>query len=1531
MQKRLIREKRDKIPKTFSKKVARDLRDVYNYLRNSTNISPIFYFIRIVFLFYESTLPSYFPMDKLIWIPGRVTTRIMEFLSAFTYFGAMADSTEGLIISFIVLAFVYLLIFVMNMIASLTFKMKGKLDKNFMKFLLFLNDIVFTVFCSYGFAQIGAMIGQIAFVDFNIVLLIGIFVIMFLVTLDLVILCFFYFPSVIYDSSSSICWIAFDNILICFFIGFINLFSRISEKTPDGPIEITFRVIFISATVISFIYFCFSQVFLNIIHNVILRGVLFGDILIAIVQTTEKVDQDIVFIFSIILLVLSVIIEHFVAQAFVKGSLNQLELILDDTEDPNDPENQPTALLIKHEYKMITIMRNGILFAHPSVTSLKLFKLAIIQFPKSKVIWEQYLRFVAIYPEENLTLMTILEQLKIKFPYSQSVKTMRQIAAKLLQSRNKHMSTQLKRKLREFDEYNRTIKITYISYWSALQEGSAYAVYDISKQIMKQNDELKSEYMHQLTMFPNNWILCNHYSKSLKALYNNQIESEFWSGRAQLIRKSEQIADKCRARGLVTFPNLPIELHPIDENHNRYFYGGSVASKSQSLLSSSKSSASAVSQIDDITLDDDKITVSENIRLMGLRVPISFISQTVIFTIVMFLLFGLILPFMPTIPYLDSLTLIQNYWEMIESATTISYASARLHYFLVLEAGRNLLPDIFISVEEDTIKFNVTTSEIYYASRLIPEVTLNFSTGINNLLNFISENFEDTGTVAQSFFTSSISVYYPDSSELKSVSIPDSLSYISSQLFGYDNSTQNTFMNESWFQFIINNIMSISDFMISFSQNLFYAIARNIQSSYNLTRDITIACDVILFLISLIFYPLVYRINKKWNMIVNSISKLPKSSIHQAVASFSSKSGKTKISDGERLYISEFMQMATSRDSHGGIPVVPLSVLFAFFQVLCIFSTTLVFFTTASITERLMKVPMRFIVLRDAESTLFYTSSLMNLVIALSNGTQIANEMSYDYTINLIQENRALLSSKLSNFLIGTGTNNYGLMSDDDEVIRQHAFTSQSFIRDGLTQHDYLTSLPDMIFVNSIHQYIEDTFVSFVDLNVTNGDDNHDIVNHFMEQHLDHIYDQLYTPPYINIMNTNINNSLLMILLLPVCCIVVELILIVCIIVLLNRVRNTIRFCLSTLSFIDSFVVTQSQEISHILSNQFNFEKDNSLSSRSIINNVPDFSSEVIVMINRDKKILYINNFVEKNWNLKSDECVDVDVDLIFRFDDEQYQKALYSLFKNSIKSFGPLKTNVVIVTSETRIPVTVSLFPVMDGKDVKNIILVITDLTQEHQKLELLEKEKNEARTLQLGLYPKSIRSSVDLDKDELVYICFKRVTLIAVQLSNINEILKEEDPPGKLTIFRNKINEAIKECKNGEKVKSLGSYEFIMFNMNGNLEVNDTIKSAVEYCQKVCDLLKDDGLQAQFGLTSETKCPMGMIDKNHMSFDVFGRCMHTGKTLCAAANPNSLCIDVIDVNSFQSIHNGELTQKEITTKGTKFKAFEYSIVPNV
>jgi hypothetical protein len=59
---------------------------------------------------------------------------------------------------------------------------------------------------------------------------------------------------------------------------------------------------------------------------------------------------------------------------------------------------------------------------------------------------------------------------------------------------------------------------------------------------------------------------------------------------------------------------------------------------------------------------------------------------------------------------------------------------------------------------------------------------------------------------------------------------------------------------------------------------------------------------------------------------------------------------------------------------------------------------------------------------------------------------------------------------------------------------------------------------------------------------------------------------------------------------------------------------------------------------------------------------------------------------------------------------------------------------------------------------------------------------------------------------------------------------------------------------------------------------------------------------MQLQFGATTETGTPMGLISEDHLSFEIFARCTKSAKIIASQSRPNVLLVDRSVFASFPS-----------------------------
>ncbi|OHT05227.1 hypothetical protein TRFO_27094 [Tritrichomonas foetus] len=1517
MRGRFIHEKEKAIPKSEIKALLKSFRLTYNYIHSKSNLPGLFFIIRYIFILLQIAISSFFPMEHETWRENKVTTNVMNFLSFFIYFGSIAESTNGIIVSFIILAIVFFAILALNFIAMLLYQGKGRIPDVLILLVTLCNDIIAPTTSSYLFSQMGILIGSLLFGEFNIAFLVGIIVLFILILVMVILFMFYYFPRIIYSPTSSLFWNSSDDVLVFIATGVINFCSRLAEIAPGIYLYI-FRALYCVSLLILLLYVFFVPLFIDMNRNFMLRGITLGSIIVAIIQTINVLDQDIVFMFSALVFILSWFIVYILSLNSTNKILNKLELLYDCPEDLHS--------LIRNRFTLILLLRIGIKYGHPYITSLAPFREGILRYPNSQILWEQYLRFVAIYPEENLTLMNITEEIKHRFKDNARLKTLRILSTSILQSRNKHMSSALKHKIKEFDEASRVIRSMMISYWTAISEGSSIAAYDIAEQIHTQREELKSKYLNQLNLFPNNWILAANYSKSLDNLENNKRDSLIWSKRAQFLRRNDVILDKCRTRGLQTFTNLPSVIR--DDDLDIKPKDGSVVSKS-SVSSRSQVSAS-FNDLGNDEITDDFILMTEGVRSMGLHTPIPFINHIICYLLVVLIIFGVALPFLPVIPTVNTFNSLKNYWIMIEDASNIGFKASRAYFLLGYTVVRGAIPNTFPDYETEKNIFSTGNETFYEMNTVFPQLACDFSNDVGNMVKDIASYISTDSASMNLYYSSTIHVIYPYSNNLEvEVSYIDALTYVSTQLFGYNSSIGRDFTSDYWFVYTMENLVPVSEFFFELANELSNDSLKDIDHAQNLTMIITIIADVFFVILSSIFIYLVIKMQNKWDGMIFAISRLPKYAIHHTTSIFSFSSMKIKLSDEERLYNSEFIKMATSRASNGGLPKTSIIFLFIIFVIIVIFSTTINFFSAENITKYLISIPQRFILLRQAGAKIFHIQATLNiLIITLLGITDIDNEeMLAD-----LNDNEIRINNLMDELIVGsTSTQNNGFMSSKDNNLLDNLFESQSIITENLTFHDYIEKIPDILMFSKIQEILE-LNIRYAQLGYEQDTNYAFFINHYLEHHWNSFVEDKYSQIYYDRFHADIPKTLITIFCFPIITVAVNIILVITILVLIHKIRTLIRFCLSSLSFIDPTIITQSREITNLLSGSFIIDNKGRSTSRIVMNKVPQYSSEIIIAIGCNKIIEYMNMAAESKWNLKEVDCIDVDFDLVFSFQDKEYfQNSITGMFDGMVDKVESFETSVLIVSSETLKPVKVSLFPVKENKKVKQIIVVFIDSSKENELEMIYNEEKEKTRELQMNMYPSQIRNLISF-KDQNLIVISKKIILVVIQLSNMETTLLNsyenslDNQTFDLVSYRSIIYDLLKSNKKSSHIKTLGLTEYVAFNIDGNDE--DATKNAIDFCKSVSNSLKETNNEnyiAQFGYTSENKCPMGMLESFHLSFDLFGRCIHTGRVLANNASPNSILIDRLEINAVKSFIGNEIKQKVISSKGTEFTAYEY------
>lgn len=1447
------------IPKTLSDQVIQETRDSFIYIRQRCSLSYVLYLIRVIVLIIQVSLPALLFRAPNLWHEGRVTTNIVRFLSFFLQFGALFDGVISLIIASVIMVVSVLY----NMILGRIYRVQGVLNRHAMFISLLLFEVIIPCITPWVSAQIAMFINLLIYEEFKIFAVTGIIILLLLFSLLFIQYHFLYSPIVMYNQKSSLFWLGNDNSRVLFFtltIGFLGCSAEGAKGTYQIVMDALLLIVMTYLSVFAFM----NPLFINPQYAFVISSVVIGTTIVGFVQFLRIIfldlDQDVIILLLFPCFIISFIVSRIV---FTKRRVGYITIL--DAEEVN----------LKSENKFLNMLRVGFQTGHPYVLTWKPCQIGLEKWPKSQDIYYQCLRFIAIYPEENIKFLELTEKGKELYKKDLFIKGIRKIAMSIIKSRNKHMNHEIRHKAKELDKLAKNLRATSISYWSAISEDSVIGSYDLASQAYRLQTQLEAEYLRLISNYPNNSYLAEKFGNVLAKIEGDIKEAQVWYNRSKSL---VGLIDYTFLFGRKTFPSIP----PYLESFNPENEVSANNSHSNSMFSQQSSQASI---FDDGLEENEEHLQTINIRELGSTATIPFIRNIVVFLIVFFILFVLILPILITIPVLMASIDFNNAWDIGYALSDLSSMLSKSSYSVFLSCVRamNIFPDEL----EEAVVLGIEPHGLSLEQTIVELRTI-ISNQIDQVLSVVSNiNVDGDG---KNFFTQKIKV--KTHSYTTEVSILEASNGFSAKLYQYDEAQAATFMGKEWFEFIVDNSFLISTSILDVVTSVNNDIGGHLGNAFQISTILIIVVGILLAFLEIFFIFLLIKMKRSWKVMIDSFSKIPLAAIHKTIASFSTISAKKSLHDDERLYNSDFIKMATARDSFGGIPIYQLLILFTFLIVFSIASCIQFILTAQNRTSFLMTILPRYMTLSHGVAYINEVTTLMHRYIAAATSPfHEDTQASLLATINSIFID---LESYFDEILIGQKDGaSYGFLSTNDETIASLIFNSSSLSsEEPISYHTFLGSMSLFQLVNIM-----------TDLSATARNDasrglldntNYYLIllTHVITDHWTEDIGVFFGKKYDDYVNTAVPAANSEFIGFPFIFSGVGIIILVIMFYYLSTMTKVIHYCLANLCMVDPKIVLQTPTLSNLLSGNFTVEPT-AESMKSALERIQEVTDEIVFLLNSSNNIISKSQAAITNW--KSDQA-DEDIQLIITFKDPEVEKNIFTCIEAI-----DVVTDIILVHDQREINVKVHAVPMSNN----GLILVFNDLSERNEKIKKLEEEKARMNEIRRQIIPKNIQKFINPTANQLTYVS-KYTAILCIRFSDLD----------KMKTFREILKECLAKSSNAALSKGAGVCEFIIFNQTNDDQTKaELVREAINLAKCVCDKMKEVG-QVQIGLASETNVTCGMIHADRMSFDIYARCVNVVRLLAKSASPNSILIERMDVNYAEEIPDFDLTQRVIDSR---------------
>lgn len=828
-----------------------------------------------------------------------------------------------MLIQELVLYSLFLICTITIIIALVKFRTVGRISSSFVFLICFLQEIIIPFILSTFPTSIGTFIGILINNDKSIPLVFTIICLIVRIVLFLsnYIICHIYiYSSLAYYVGRSITWSGPNLTYVRLTCEFMLLVTRIAELTT-GKVQDAFLVICLLATLGSLFLEFYTCPFINKTYFA-LHCALQTTFTIVLVLAFARIKGCNIPLSAILMWIIFGLFVLMVVFTIVMDKIERHDLNV--LKKLSDKEIKFKKTFSNFSY-FLRCMRLGFKNGDHHVLSWAPFEKGLKKWPNSLLLYMQYIRFVAIFIDQSQLLMRLHGELKKNKRKKLYTKIILSQVMKVLSSRNRHMSKELKANFKKIDEKVRQTKALLVSYWNAVIDNSSSGAYNIAKRIQRDFTERDSDFQHLINLYPNNHAVCAKYSQFLLSIVCDPTEALYWELREKYLKSNQStLIDANQKFGMKAFPLLP-RMPTLEQSSNYTTAGAETMSISVNSHNSSSSDSSKEEMIYD--------TTPSNIRFLGMNAQIGFIQIIYLIAILFYIISYFLTPFLPSFITLNGTKSITKRFNPITVTSRIYSQIVLLDFFFDKEAMRN--HGILASKDQENmlLKSNCTidNQEIIESSILL----------LNELSHNIQAQFgqdlpsdEEAGVMQRRFQINVIK-----SGTRFNVSLYQAINLFSSQAFKYIHGAD--FINESWYNNFIDSSESIFSPLAELVTQLCLDIPGMVNRFFKVALYSSIACVVVSILLYIFYLITVFRIKSKWNYIIKTINSVPRVAIQNFLTAQTQKQ-EEELSRSEIKYSSTFTQMIASRDSSSGLPMGTLSQVGTINLIFTIVSTVII-------------------------------------------------------------------------------------------------------------------------------------------------------------------------------------------------------------------------------------------------------------------------------------------------------------------------------------------------------------------------------------------------------------------------------------------------------------------------------------------------------------------------------------------------------------------------------------------------------------
>lgn len=1481
------------IPLTVMERFHIVVRNFFIHMRTSVLLPYPVYFVYVVFLLFQSCLSISAGMNDKIWPDSSKPAVIFRLLTTITKVGFIGIDYHSVLIEEVVSYSLIVLLNIPAVVAIIIFRNVGRVNNIFLTIVDFIYEFIFPILITSCPTQIGFFIGCLISEKSDISQVFSIASIV--VRLIIWILSIFFYHNYLYSQlayypGSSLTWSGSSLTFVRLSIDAILIVSRIAE-VADGEAVFYCLIILVIFSLISFLIDIRTSPFIKITISAFHCS---GQIIAAIngilgILRYKGINCPISIIITVFHFGIVILFVLF-TKLFKKVSDNDIKTLA-----AIEAKDLKFAKAYKNYLDFLRAVRTGFARGNPYVLTWKPFEKALKRWPNNQIIWNQYIRFVAIYVEQSNLLIRLQASMKNMRNKSLFTKSILAQVKNLLNSRNRHMSKELKLIFKGIDEKIRHTKGLLVSYWNSIIDNSISSAYNLASQLHKDFEERESDFQHLINLSPNNHAVCQKYSQFLSNIMCDPLEAAHWEVRAKFLKTQKSIlVDYNQMFGFKSFPLLPPEANvTIDDITMTRTYHQTTDDVSVNSVNSSSRYSQAGQELDDIQLDSTPSTI----RTLGISAPISFI-QVIYLIVVLFFVFAFFLtPFLPSFIMMTGVNKLTSYIEPVSKSSELFSCLSVLNLFFIETGLRN--NGSMLSVQDELLLLNAKAKETIVDEDKIKSTITNF----NNLAQKTEQLFRQNVAMSKAGFNELDSHVTIEKASLEyNVSLFEAINSLASNAFKFD--AYSNYVNSEWYTEFTNNVDKQYDLMASLIIDLSEDMPDMIYNYINIASIATYACIAISAILFIIYIITVLKIKRKWEYIIQTINSVPRVAI-QNFLSLQTQKQEEEFTRAEFRYSSVFTQMIASRDTSNGLPIGSLIRIGILNMVFAIIFVVVILLIVNQMSPTIGAVGVKFYYLNNLLQTFFTTtSSLMRL--HFYHDFSLSPHILLDIDELKIASQDFLFSEwygQPSNFLATDRTITKFLLS-----VKDTNWASYSSL------HERLLNTARIDIISIIISCLD----ILSDKVIVDPKNNFEFMFavHFVS---DHIYTEIISP-IVQASAENLSANLLLYLFLcSAILLIIGIIVASFVIYQLHQVELTVKFCLSSLSMLKPHYIKDSKNIMELLSGNFQVSIIHNHSLDAPLEKVGQVIKENVITTDNQARVKYMNITCLRNFQLNLEDWKKAHLSLLFEIDEPTFMETIERIAKygepKSYFSNGAKKLK--ILSNQRELSYSVEAFHI-DFSNQEACVLIMKDINESINKQQELSDLIKQADQMRVAIIPKILQSKYESSTKQMKLISHN-VFIAAIEYIGFDDLVAKTSPTEAFKIINQHESALSRHADSFSDVivvTRIGSTSFILFNvLRQSSNSYEIATEMIRFAKSFVDNNPNTEVRMGFGLSKNLT--LALRSEKSVQFDAYSKVLHTIYSMARQAPPSSVIMgtNLFEFLPIQTSHQAK--QVQVTIEG--------------